>query len=107
MWDDVIKLVKEIFTQYNLLLVIAGILSVYITALIKSAVQWKRRAALILSIAAAGGLAILAGWLQGDINSWPDIGQNFIGIFAVAQIFYNGIMYKRPIETIPVVETTK
>ena len=101
-WNELGKIIKEVFIQYDLLIVIAGILATYVTAWLKSAVQWKRRAALVLSIVASAGLALLAGWIQGTLNSWPDVAQNFIGIFTVAQIFYNGILYKKPIEGIPV-----
>jgi len=100
-WSEIVKVIKEIFIQYNLLIVIAGILATHLTGWIKSAVQWKRRAALVISILVALGLAILTGWVQGNIANVSDITRNFVAIFAVAQIFYKGIINNKPIELEP------
>ena len=97
-FNELGELLKEMIIKYDLIILVTGLFSTHITGLIKDSVKWKRRAALILSILVAAILAVAAAWVQGDISKWSDIGKNFVEIFAIGQIYYNGIIYKKDIK---------
>jgi len=99
---DLVRIVKEVFVQYDLSLVLAGILSTYITGWIKTFTGWKQKSAFALAIVSAGVLALASAWVQGQIANIDDISRNFIAIFTVAQIFYNGIVYKKAMVNVSV-----
>ncbi len=102
--QDLLEQFKEIIIKYDLLIVAAGIISTYITEWIKCAIAWKRKAAVVLSIIVAGVLAIAAGWVGGTINTWSDVLKDLVSVIAVAQIWYNAIVYNKPVTKVPVIE---
>lgn len=101
---DLLVQIKEIIIRYDLLIVVAGIVSTYITEWIKCAIAWKRKAAVILSVVIAAILAVAAGWVGGSINTWSDVLKDLVGVIAVAQIWYNAIVYSKPVAKVPVIE---
>lgn len=101
---DLLEQFKEIIIKYDLLIVAAGIVSTYITEWIKCAVAWKRKAAVVLSVVIAAILAVAAGWVGGTINTWADVLKDLVGVIAVAQIWYNAIVYNKPVSKVPVIE---